>query len=123
MTMETVCDDKLYFWHVFFGIVGCNNDITVLESSPLHASVANCTYILLCKYDIDGFKRNELYWISDGMYPKAPCLLHSILNPYDEFESYYASRQEGRRKDIERAFGVLRAKFHLVALPCRLWKT
>lgn len=88
----TICEDGLHFWNEVFGIAGFNNDISVPESSSLHASIANCTYLLLCKYGIDGFKLNKPYWLSDGIYPKAPCLFHSTLNTYDEFLSYYAGQ-------------------------------
>lgn len=122
ITMECIGDDRLYIWHAFFGIPGCNNDITVLEASPISASIANATYPVPCEFEIDGVVRNKPYWLSDNIYPKWPCFVHSILNPSGDDESYYAGRQEGRRKDIERAFGVLQAKYHIVALPSRLWK-
>lgn len=35
ITIEENFDDEIYFWHDLFGVVGCNNDITVLEESPL----------------------------------------------------------------------------------------
>lgn len=121
LTMEEISDDILYFWDVFICIAGCKNDIAVLNASPLVSKIADGTYPIPCEYSIEEIRSNKLYWLCDGIYPKYPCFLHSILNPNDKEESYYASRQEGRRKDIERAFGVLQAKFHIVALPCKLW--
>ena len=29
--------------------------------------------------------------------------------------------QEGQRKDVERAFGVLQSRFAMISNPCRLW--
>jgi len=33
----------------------------------------------------------------------------------------FSSKQEGKRKDIERAFGMLQARFHILTRPCKLW--
>jgi len=33
-----------------------------------------------------------------------------------------SSCQEGCRKDVERAFGVLQAKWHILVRPSRFWK-
>lgn len=122
VTMEAIADDRLYFWHAFFGVPGSNNDINALEASPLFGLMSNGEYPPACEYVIGEEKRNKPYWLSDGIYPKYPCFLHSVLNPCTKDEKYFAAVQEGRRKDIERAFGVLQAKFHIVAVPSRLWK-
>lgn len=39
--VETVSDTNLYCWHVFCGRPGANNDLTVLETSPLILSILN----------------------------------------------------------------------------------
>ncbi|KAI2502215.1 Plant transposon protein [Fragilaria crotonensis] len=33
----------------------------------------------------------------------------------------FVTAQEAKRKDIERAFGILQARFHILSCPCRLW--
>ena len=33
--LETVVSSDPWIWHVFFGVVGSNNDINILERSPL----------------------------------------------------------------------------------------
>lgn len=45
VTMEVICDDRLYFWRTFFGVAGCNNDITVLNASSLINKISNGEYL------------------------------------------------------------------------------
>jgi hypothetical protein len=41
--------------------------------------------------------------------------------PGDEKKKHFASRQEACRKDVERCFGVLQARFAIIRNPCRQW--
>lgn len=36
-------------------------------------------------------------------------------------EIHFASSQESARKDVERCFGVIQARWSMIAYPCRLW--
>ena len=49
--------------------------------------------------------------------------LQTISEPQGEKRKFFAKSQEAARKDVERAFGVLQARFAIVSLPCRLWAT
>jgi hypothetical protein len=42
--------------------------------------------------------------------------------PQTEKDKLFAEHQEGARKDVERAFGVLQSRFAIVRRPARLWK-
>lgn len=46
--------------------------------------------------------------------------MKTVSNPTTKKEEAYAKAQEAVRKDIERAFGVLTAWFHILDRPCRL---
>lgn len=74
-----------------------------------------------CEYKRQGDIRYKPQLICDGIYPRAPLFVHSIENTKDEKESYFTLRQKAQRKKIERAFWFLQAKFHIIALPSRLW--
>ncbi|MGH7955067.1 MAG: hypothetical protein ACREOZ_03820 [Gloeomargaritales cyanobacterium] len=50
----------------------------------------------------------------DGIYPRLSRFVQSISEPDNQRESVYVKWQEACRKDIERAFGVLQRKFHLL---------
>lgn len=37
-------------------------------------------------------------------------------------ERFFAKRQEAVRKDVERAFGVLQSRWHIIKGPARMWR-
>ena len=41
--------------------------------------------------------------------------------PMGQKAKLFAQKQEGARKDVERAFGVLQARFAIVRGPARMW--
>ena len=45
----------------------------------------------------------------------------TIAEPHSKSEAAYAAKQESIRKDVERAFGILQARFAIVRMPSRLW--
>ncbi|KAI3741293.1 hypothetical protein L1987_58965 [Smallanthus sonchifolius] len=90
--LEAVTSQDLWFWHAFFGVAGSNNDINLLNQSPLFNTLVNGT---------------------------AP---DSSFDLRDEPRKYFKRRQESARKDIERAFGVIKQRFQIVKNPARAWK-
>ena len=64
-----MCNQSLWVWHAFFGLLGGNNDLNVLDRSPL-----------VCKLiernaNIVGFWANgnwyeKYYLLADGIYSK-----------------------------------------------------
>jgi hypothetical protein len=48
--------------------------------------------------------------------------MKTITLPQTEKHKLFAKHQEGARKDVERAFGVLQSCFSIVRRPARLWK-
>ncbi|XP_057446264.1 uncharacterized protein LOC130738309 [Lotus japonicus] len=64
---------------------------------------------------------NMAYYLADGIYPSYPTFVKSIRLPQSEPDKLFAQVQERCRKDIERAFGVLQARFKIIREPARLW--
>lgn len=62
------------------------------------------------------------YYLADGIYPSWPVLIKSIQYPGDAATGFFAKRQESARKDIERTFGILQARWSIIKQPGRLWK-
>ncbi|GKC69450.1 putative nuclease HARBI1 [Tanacetum coccineum] len=89
----TVASQDLWIWHAFFGVTGSNNDINVLYQSPIF---------------------NDLV---DGIYPELAPLVKTISEPADDDHKriLYKQKQESTRKDVERAFGVLKKKWAILA--------
>lgn len=105
----------------FFGNAGSQNDIQVLNKSPLfiHAIKREAPRV---SYTVNGTQYDMGYYLADGIYPEWAAFVKTIRKPQTEKHKLYAQRQEGARKDVEYAFGVLQSCFDIVNRPARLWK-
>ncbi|XP_056847332.1 uncharacterized protein LOC108835760 [Raphanus sativus] len=120
IVLEAVASFDLWIWHAFFGAPGTLNDINVLERSPvfydiIHGQTPNVTFF------VNGSEYHMPYYLTDGIYPKWATFIQSIPLPQGPKAVLFAQRQEGTRKDIERAFGVLQARFAIVKNPVLFW--
>ncbi|GJU08774.1 phytosulfokine receptor 1-like protein [Tanacetum coccineum] len=61
------------------------------------------------------------YYLTDGIYPQWSVLIKSIKNPgrSDHKRILYKTKHEAARKDVERAFDVLKQKWKLIKYPAR----
>ncbi|XP_057780155.1 uncharacterized protein LOC130998766 [Salvia miltiorrhiza] len=62
------------------------------------------------------------YYLTDGIYPDWPVFVKSFQFPNDEKKRRFKLMQEAARKDVERAFGVLQARWGIIKGSSRLWK-
>jgi hypothetical protein len=53
--------------------------------------------------------------------PPRLTFVKTIKAPASLKAKYFATAQEAQRKDVERAFGVLQARFQIVRQPTQLW--
>lgn len=65
---------------------------------------------------------NMGYYLADKIYPEWAVFVKTISSPQTEKDKLFANQQESKRKDVERAFGVLQAHFDIVRRPARLWQ-
>ena len=42
--LKAIATEDLHIWHVFFGLLGSNNDLNVLQRSPLVNNICNITF-------------------------------------------------------------------------------
>ncbi|KAG7367252.1 plant transposon protein [Nitzschia inconspicua] len=124
--LEAIADGSCYIWFVHFGAPGSCNDINVLDKSSIVGALLSGQLDLKTEpYEINGTIRDWMYFLVDGIYPNWAIFVKTIAKEAREATphlDFYASRQEGVRKDIERAFGILVKKFHVLARPIRTWR-
>ncbi|XP_071699753.1 uncharacterized protein [Rutidosis leptorrhynchoides] len=85
--------------------VGSNNDINVLNASPIFNSIKDGT-APPSAIDVNGRHYERGYYLGDGIYPDWAMLVKAPHNPIDEPRKKFKRFQESAMKDIERAFGV-----------------
>jgi len=104
----------------FFGCAGTLNDINVLDRSRVFDDVEHGKAPSV-NFFVNQRPYSMAYYLSDGIYPSYPAFVKSIRLPQSEPDKLFEKVQEGCRKDIELAFGVLQARFKIIPEPTRLW--
>ncbi|XP_057520756.1 uncharacterized protein LOC130801019 [Amaranthus tricolor] len=116
LILEAVASYDLWICHAFFGTPGSRNDINVLDRSPLFNDVfEGCAPSF--NYVVNGHTYNMGYYLTDGIYPTWAAFIPTISLPQNEKEGLFAKVQEAKRKDVERAFRVLQARFAIIRIP------
>ena len=94
---------------------GAINDINIWERSPLFESFQDGSFTKLdFEYYINGELFDELFLLIDGIYPQLSRFLQTIPVPITKINCNFSGWQEAQRKDVERAFGLLKKKFHFL---------
>ncbi|XP_020395832.1 protein ALP1-like [Zea mays] len=120
MILEAVATYDLWIWHAFFGMPGTNNDVNVLHRSHVFDPITTGRMPPV-NYTVNGNAYNFGYYLADGIYPNWPTFVKAIRHPYEEKKVYFTQMQESCRKDIERAFGVLQARWAVLRGPAYGW--
>ncbi|XP_048591394.1 uncharacterized protein LOC125576088 [Brassica napus] len=100
--------------------LGTLNDINVLDRSPVFEDIIEGRAPRL-EYMVNRHKYKFAYYLTDGIYPKWSTFIQSISLPQDPKAELFAKTQEAARKVVERAFGVLQARFAIVKNPALTW--
>ncbi|KAG7369994.1 plant transposon protein [Nitzschia inconspicua] len=126
LVLEAACDHNLYFWHLSYGHCGCLNDLNILNRSPLYNYMLEGQLYQLeqeaniVPFMIGNESFEKAFYLVDGIYPRYTRFVKSFKFPASPEEKAYAGWQEGARKDIERAFGVLKTQWQFLARPIQL---
>ena len=120
LILEAVASYDLWICHAFFGLPGSHNDINVLDRSPIFTDLAE-GQTPSANYSIKGHKYTTGYYLADGIYPSWATFVKTIPCPNGPKATNFVPAQESARNDMERAFGVLQARFAIVRGPARFW--
>jgi hypothetical protein len=120
LILEAVASQDLWIWHAFFGLAGSNNDINVLNQSTLFIEQLKGKAPWV-NYSVNEKEYQLGYYLVDGIYPEWAAFVKSIPMAQTEKHKLFAQYQEGARKDVERAFGVLQARWSILRRPARLY--
>jgi hypothetical protein len=121
IVLEAISDHHMWFWHAAYGYAGCMNDISIFSVSPFLSKLLSGEFAELEK-DIAPFvvgdsQLNQMYMLVDGIYPPYSRFVRANPVPVSEVEKMFTKWQESARKDIERAFGVLKGKWQCLDRP------
>ncbi|XP_071709040.1 uncharacterized protein [Rutidosis leptorrhynchoides] len=100
--LEVVASYDTWIWHAFFGAAGANNDVNFLNQSSLFNDIKNGTA------PFAPFTVND--WAT---------LIKAYSTPTEEPRIKFKRFQESARKDVERTFGVLQGRFHILQMAGR----
>ncbi|GJS74267.1 putative nuclease HARBI1 [Tanacetum coccineum] len=109
--LEAVVSYDLWIWHAFFGVADANNDLTVLNHSPLFDDILD-DIAPVVPFEVNEVTFEKGYYLADGIYPHWAAFVKSFTVARDERNAVFKRRQESARKDVERAFGVLQGRWH-----------
>lgn len=109
-----------WFWHAFFGLPEFLNDHNVLRCSPLFDDICKCE-VPRVKYDLCGTQYDQYYYLVDEIYPRCASFIKAIKNLTRPNTQHFTKMQDAYRKNVERAFGILQARFSIIPGPTRGW--
>ena len=121
IVLEAISDGEFWIWNCFLGSPGSLNDLNVLDhSKTIWEIVAGC-FPPEVKLKMNGKEYCLPYYLVDRIYPSWRLFIKTITEADSDEEALLAKLQEAVRNYVDRAFGVLVVRFHILARPSRFW--
>ena len=89
IVFEVVTSSDLWIWHACFWIAGSNNDINVLERSPVVDEVLNSRAPDV-NYNANGNNYIMEYYLTDGIYHEWTTFVKTISRPQGDKKKLFA---------------------------------
>ncbi|GJT24753.1 ALP1-like protein [Tanacetum coccineum] len=100
------------------GGAGANNDINVLDNSPLFDGLLE-DIALAAPFVVNGVGFENGYYLADRIYPQWASFIKSFTVANDAIYSYFKKHQESAQKDVDHAFGVHQGRWGIIQQPTR----
>ncbi|CAI9275078.1 unnamed protein product [Lactuca saligna] len=117
---KAIATHDLWVWNAFFGPTSANNNINVLDQSPVFND------IYFGKSHDKPFQAKVAYkrgyYSTDDIYPPLSVFVKSFTYPNDPKRKKFKEAQESARKDVERKFGVLKRRWQVLGVGARLYE-
>jgi hypothetical protein len=102
----------------FFGVIGSNNDINVLNQSLLFIDVVK-GHTPEVSFIINGREHHMRYYLTNGIYPSRPMFMKGMSVPQQEKHRFFSVKQSTLKKDVECTFHLVKKRFNILAIPGR----
>ena len=96
IVLEAVVSSGLWLWHAFFGVAGSNNDINVLDRSPVFDKLLEGRAPKV-NYTVNGTNYTLGTYV---IYPEWTTFVKTMPQPQGEKRKLFAQYQ-GQRMDVE----------------------
>ena len=80
--LEAIANQSLSIWHAFLGVPGGNNDINVLDRSPLLTNFLK-GHSQNMSFEVNGHRYPQYYLLADEVYPKWTIFVQTIHDPQE----------------------------------------
>ncbi|XP_042406232.1 uncharacterized protein LOC121996353 [Zingiber officinale] len=101
-------------------IASSRNDINLLYESPIFNNVLQGN-VPEINFTVNETQYTKRYYLTDEIYLECATFVKVFLCPEDPKRRLFKEGQEAARKDVERAFGVLQARWAIVKGSARYW--
>ncbi|GKC73145.1 ALP1-like protein isoform X1 [Tanacetum coccineum] len=107
--LEVVASYDLWIWHAFFGVAGANNDLTVLNNSPLFDDLHD-VIDPVASFECNGVTFEKWYYLADDIYPQWASFVKSFTVASSEKNVLY-NYINGNKKVLEKILKELLGSF------------
>jgi glutathione S-transferase len=122
IVLKAVADGECCIWHAAFGDPGNLNDLNILDMSLTMERIFRGDFPPRFTFLVNNVAFKTACFLADGIYPAWALFIKTIRNAMSPKNKRYKSAQEAVRKDVEREFAALVARWHILKQPCRLTK-